>query len=64
MPTKAGGMCRIIEESHVRLRPSRTGNQAHTPATMTVGRHVGTVPGIGMGQVETQGVRQKMPMHI
>lgn len=61
VPTKAGGMCRIIEESHVRLRPSRTGNQAHTPATMTVGRHVGTVPGIGMGQVETQGVRQQYP---
>lgn len=61
VPTKAGGMCRIIEESHVRLRPSRTGNQAHTPATMTVGRHVGTVPGIGMGQVDTQGVRQQYP---
>ena len=57
VPTKARGMCRIIEESHVRLRPSSTGNQAHTPATMTVGRHVGTVPGIGMGHVETQGVR-------
>lgn len=45
VPTKARGMCRVVEEGQICLRPGRTRNLPDTPPSVAVGRQVGSVPG-------------------